>query len=58
MQFTIGRALQNSYVVEDVLVSRHHCSIELNEGRWVIVDTVKLSEMGKERSVISVISEL
>lgn len=40
MQFTIGRALQNSYVVEDVLVSRHHCSIEFSEGRWIIVDTV------------------
>lgn len=32
--------MQNAYVIEDVLISRHHCAIELVDGQWTILDMV------------------
>ncbi|GJQ75387.1 hypothetical protein Trydic_g23563 [Trypoxylus dichotomus] len=37
-QFTIGRSLCNSYVLEDLKVSRIHCSFEENDGIWSVTD--------------------
>ncbi|OGV69967.1 MAG: hypothetical protein A3K19_25975 [Lentisphaerae bacterium RIFOXYB12_FULL_65_16] len=36
--FTIGRQLDNSFVVGDTQVSKHHCRLFLQDGRWHVED--------------------
>ena len=43
--FTIGRASDNDYVIDDLSVSGHHASIENENGRWVLVDQGSLNKI-------------
>lgn len=37
-QFLVGRALECSYIIAELLISRHHCKFTTNDGKWYITD--------------------
>lgn len=41
-QCTIGRSLENTLVIENIKISRVHCSFEENNGFWFITDLVSI----------------